>query len=209
MWEGYIKKAWQYDKLPGHRNSISAFHIYWQSILLLQQINTNPTVVRYRPYKWDNHWNNCHMKEAQAKFLKALFPALFLVRWSVRWSKRAGKNKKEERERERGGNACEISFQKVIPTILLASNPALVLRPYQSSSEWQTALCTEYFLNNKICMYIQEKTFIFDLCKWTHPLTLKMKELESNSYTFSAGDFQSEITDQLLSKDNNTIQECH
>ena len=58
-------------------------------------------------------------------------------------------------------------------------------------------------------MYIQEKTFIFDLCKWTHPLTLKMKELESNSYTFSAGDFQSEITDQLLSKDNNTIQGCH
>ena len=42
-----------------------------------------------------------------------------------------------------------------------------------------------------------------------YPLTLKMKELESNSYTFSAGDFQSEITDQLLSKDNNTIQGCH
>lgn len=59
------------------------------------------------------------MKEAQAKFLKALFPALFLVGWSAGWSKRAGKNKKEDRE---------ISFQKVIPTILLASNPTLVLR---------------------------------------------------------------------------------
>lgn len=69
------------------------------------------------------------MKEAQAKFLKALFPALFLVRWSAGWSRRAGKNKKEDKEREGGGNACEISFQKVIPTILLASNPTLVLRP--------------------------------------------------------------------------------
>ena len=175
MWEGYIKKAWQYDKLPGHRNSISAFHIYWQSILLLQQINTNPTVVRYRPYKWDNHWNNCHMKEAQAKFLKALFPALFLVRWSARWSKRAGKNKKEERERERerGGNACEISFQKVIPTILLPSNLTLVslkvLKVINQAVGDRLHCVLNIFL--KICMYIQEKSFIFDLCKWTHPLT--------------------------------------
>ena len=35
-------------------------------------------------------------------------------------------------------------------------------------------------------------------------ICLKMKELESNSHTFSAGDFQSEITDQLLSNDNNS-----
>ena len=57
-------------------------------------------------------------------------------------------------------------------------------------------------------MYIQEKSFTFDLRKWTHSLTLKMKELESNTHNFSAGDFQSEITDQLLSNDNN-IQGCH
>lgn len=57
-------------------------------------------------------------------------------------------------------------------------------------------------------MYIQEKSFIFDLCKLTHPLTLKIKELESNTHTFSAGNFQSEIIDQLLSNDNN-IQGCH
>ena len=57
-------------------------------------------------------------------------------------------------------------------------------------------------------MYIQEKSFIFDLCKWTHPLTLKIKELESNTHTFSAGNFQSEIIDQVLSNDNN-IQGCH
>ena len=35
-----------------------------------------------------------------------------------------------------------------------------------------------------------------------------MKELENNTRTFSAGDFQSEIKDQLLSNDNN-IQGCH
>ena len=35
-----------------------------------------------------------------------------------------------------------------------------------------------------------------------------MKELESNTHTFSAGDFQAQITDQLLSNDNN-IQGCH
>ena len=35
-----------------------------------------------------------------------------------------------------------------------------------------------------------------------------MKELESNTQTFSAGDFQAQITDQLLSNDNN-IQGCH
>ena len=57
-------------------------------------------------------------------------------------------------------------------------------------------------------MYIQEKSFIFDLRKWTHPLTIKMKELESNTHTFSAGDFESEITDQLLSNDK-YIQGCH
>ena len=36
------------------------------------------------------------------------------------------KNKEEKRERERGGNASEIRFQKVIPPTLSASNPNLV-----------------------------------------------------------------------------------
>ena len=35
-----------------------------------------------------------------------------------------------------------------------------------------------------------------------------MKELERKTHTFSAGNFQSEIIDQLLSNDNN-IQGCH
>ena len=42
----------------------------------------------------------------------------------VRESKRARKSKVEERQR--GENACEISFQKVIPPTLSASNPTLV-----------------------------------------------------------------------------------
>ena len=36
------------------------------------------------------------------------------------------KNKKEKRERERGGNACDICFQKVIPPTFSASNPNVV-----------------------------------------------------------------------------------
>ena len=36
------------------------------------------------------------------------------------------KNKEEKRERERGGNACDICFQKVIPPTFSASNPNVV-----------------------------------------------------------------------------------
>ena len=55
------------------------------------------------------------------------------------------KNKVEERERERGGNACEICFQKVIPPTLSASNPNVVsgVKSCQSSNGRQTALFTE------------------------------------------------------------------
>ena len=35
-------------------------------------------------------------------------------------------HKEEKRERERGGNACDICFQKVIPPPLSASNPNVV-----------------------------------------------------------------------------------
>ena len=35
-------------------------------------------------------------------------------------------NKEEKRERERGGNACDICFQKVIPPTFSASNPNVV-----------------------------------------------------------------------------------
>ena len=46
------------------------------------------------------------------------------------------KNKEEKRERERGGNASEIRFQKVIPPTLSASNPNLVsgVKSCQSSN---------------------------------------------------------------------------
>ena len=36
------------------------------------------------------------------------------------------KNKEEKRERERGVNACDICFQKVIPPTFSASNPNAV-----------------------------------------------------------------------------------
>ena len=36
------------------------------------------------------------------------------------------KHKEEKRERERGGNACDICFQKVIPPPLSAGNPNVV-----------------------------------------------------------------------------------
>ena len=55
------------------------------------------------------------------------------------------KNKKEEREREKGGNTCEICFQKVILPTLSASNLTLVsgVESCQSSNVRQTALFTE------------------------------------------------------------------
>ena len=52
------------------------------------------------------------------------------------------KNKEEKRERKRGGNACEICFQKVIRPIFSASNPNVVsgVKSCQSSNGRQTAL---------------------------------------------------------------------
>ena len=48
-------------------------------------------------------------------------------------------------KKERGGNACEICFQKVIPPTLSASNPNVVsgVKSCQSSNGRQTALFTE------------------------------------------------------------------
>ena len=57
------------------------------------------------------------------------------------------KNKEEKRERERGVNACNICFQKVIPPPLSASNPNVVSGVQSfiiNPSKWrQTALFTE------------------------------------------------------------------
>ena len=52
------------------------------------------------------------------------------------------KNMEEKRERKRGGNACEICFQKVIRPIFSASNPNVVsgVKSCQSSNGRQTAL---------------------------------------------------------------------
>ena len=52
------------------------------------------------------------------------------------------KNKEEKRERKRGGNACEICFQKVIRPIFSASNANVVsgVKSCQSSNGRQTAL---------------------------------------------------------------------
>ena len=93
-------------------------------------------------------------------------------------------------KRERGGNACEICFQKVIPPTLSASNPNVVsgVKSCQSSNWQQTALFTEL---TKIYACI----FVF--CKRIYPLPPKMKELASiTRSTFSAVDFHS--TDHIL-----------
>ena len=90
-------------------------------------------------------------------------------------------------KKERGGNACEIWFQKVIPPALSASNPNVVsgFKSCQSSNGRQTALFTE--LKKKICLY---SSFIFVFCKRINPLPPKMKELASiTRSTFSAVDF--------------------
>ena len=52
------------------------------------------------------------------------------------------KSKEKKRERKRGGNACEICFQKVIRPIFSASNPNVVsgVKSCQSSNGRQTAL---------------------------------------------------------------------
>ena len=52
------------------------------------------------------------------------------------------KNKEEKREKKRGGNACEICFQKVIRPIFSASNQNVVsgVKSCQSSNGRQTAL---------------------------------------------------------------------
>ena len=52
------------------------------------------------------------------------------------------KNMEEKRERKRGGNACEICFQKVIRPIFSASNPNVVsgVKSCQSSNGRQTPL---------------------------------------------------------------------
>ena len=52
------------------------------------------------------------------------------------------KNMEEKRERKRGGNACEICFQKVIRPIFSASNANVVsgVKSCQSSNGRQTAL---------------------------------------------------------------------
>ena len=52
------------------------------------------------------------------------------------------KNMEEKRERKRGGNACEICFQKVIRPFFSASNPNVVsgVKSCQSSNGRQTAL---------------------------------------------------------------------
>ena len=62
-------------------------------------------------------------------------------------------------KKERGGNACEICFQKVIPPTLSASNPNVVsgVKSCQSSNGRQTALFTE--LKN-----IYMPVFIFYIC---------------------------------------------
>ena len=59
------------------------------------------------------------------------------------------KNKEEKRVRERGGNACEICFQKVILPTLSASNPNLVScdKSCQTSNGWKTALLTKFWKN--------------------------------------------------------------
>ena len=56
------------------------------------------------------------------------------------------KSKEKKRERKRGGNACEICFQKVIPPTLSASNPNVVsgIKSCQSSNGRKTALFTEF-----------------------------------------------------------------
>ena len=97
-------------------------------------------------------------------------------------------------KKERGGNACEICFQKVIPPTLSASNPNVVsgVKSCQSSNGRQTALFTE--LKKYICLY---SSFIFVFCKRIYPLPPKMKELASiTRSTFSAVDFHS--TDHIL-----------
>ena len=93
---------------------------------------------------------------------------------------REQENKREERER--GGDACDICFQKAILPTLLASNRTLVssVKSCQSSNRQQTVLFTELFLKKFVCM--RKKIF----------LPLKMKELASNTCsTFSAGDIHS------------------
>ena len=61
----------------------------------------------------------------------------------------------ERRERERGGNECEICFQKVIPPTLSASNPTLV-SGVKSCHQAKGNRLTKLFFFKKICMYSEK-----------------------------------------------------
>ena len=61
----------------------------------------------------------------------------------------------ERRERERGGNDCEICFQKVIPPTLSASNPTLV-SGVKSCHQAKGNRLTKLFFLKKICMYSEK-----------------------------------------------------
>ena len=99
--------------------------------------NLDPTVTR-------------NFMERDSPFSCPTFHRLRADNWLASSRRSVGGVRREVREpekvrRQRGGNACEISFQKVIPPTLLASNPTLVsgVNSCQSSNGWQTALFTE------------------------------------------------------------------
>ena len=105
-------------------------------------------------FSWSHHFllphHLTHQKNAQGTATNREGDSIACFRRSDSGVRREGrkreKNKEEKRERERGGNNCEICFQKVIPPTLSASNPNVVssFKSCQSSNGQQSALLTEF-----------------------------------------------------------------
>ena len=105
-------------------------------------------------FSWWHHFllphHLAHLKNAQGTATNREGDSIACSRCSDSGVRREGrkreKNKEEKRERERGGNDCEICFQKVIPPTLSASNPNVVssAKSCQSSNGRQSALLTEF-----------------------------------------------------------------
>ena len=92
--------------------------------------------------------NNWHKKNYFSYGIAVLGTPVWTVECSAmeESEKKITRRKRRRKGRDEPGNACEISFQKVIPPTLSANNLNVVsrIKSCQSSNERHTALFTEF-----------------------------------------------------------------